>query len=105
MATQNITSDIRFLFKTSNYWFSFFHIPSFFGHYYDPVQRQRMQPCLILSVLALSTFCQSSDVGLGKSGRERAKRFRQEAQGALEASFNAGRIDETLAQAAWVIIS
>ena len=61
-----------------------------------------MQPSLILSLLAISTFFQSSDIGLGRHGRERALRFRDEAQGALEASFNSGWIDETLAQAAWV---
>lgn len=61
-----------------------------------------MQPSLVLSALALSTFFQSSESDQGKFGRDRALRFRDEAQGALEASFNAGWVDETLAQAAWV---
>ena len=101
-AAQSITSDIRFLFRASNYWFSFFHIPSFFGKFCDPVKRERIQPCLILALLAMATFWQSSEVGYGKEGRERALRFRDEAQAAMDASFNAGWIDETLAQAAWV---
>lgn len=101
-----ITADIRFLFKCSNYWFSFFHVPTFFAKYFDPSQRERMQPSLVLAMLSLSTFWQSSEAStsLGRAGRERALRFRDEAQSALEASFNAGWIDETLAHAAWVII-
>lgn len=51
----------------------------------------------------MSIFWQSSEIGLGSPGRERALRFRDEAQSALEASFNAGWIDETLAQAAWLL--
>ncbi|TFK40666.1 hypothetical protein BDQ12DRAFT_733873 [Crucibulum laeve] len=102
-ASQSITSDLRFLFKASNYWFSFFHIPSFFGNFFDPTRRERLQPCLVLALLAMSTFWQSSEVGLGSQGRERALRFRDEAQAALDASVNAGWIDETLAQAAWLL--
>jgi hypothetical protein len=102
-AVLGITSDIRFLFRESNYWFSFFHVSSFFGNYFDPVKRERMQPSLVLAILAMSTFWQSSEVGLGSHGRDRALQFRDEAQSALDASFNAGWVDETLAQAAWVI--
>jgi hypothetical protein len=102
---QNITSDLRFLFRVSNYWFQFFHVPSFFRNYLDSAQREQLQPSLILAALALSTFWQSSETGNGRLGRERALCFRDEAQGTMEASFNAGWIDETLAQAAWVIFS
>ncbi|KAH0586087.1 hypothetical protein H2248_007358 [Termitomyces sp. 'cryptogamus'] len=102
-AAKGITSDIRFLFNTSNYWFSFFYLPTFNSNYFDPVRRERMQPSLILALLAMSTFWQSSEAGLGHLGRERALRFRDEAQSALDASFNAGWIDETLAQAAWLL--
>jgi len=102
VASQKINADLRFLFRVSNYWFSFFHIPSFFVNYCDPEKRERMQPSLILAALAVSTFFKSSSVELGHEGRQRALRFREHAQGAMEASFNAGFIDETLAQAAWV---
>ncbi|KAG5645482.1 hypothetical protein DXG03_006027 [Asterophora parasitica] len=102
-AAHGITSDIRFLFNTSNYWFAFFHIPSFFGNYFDPSRRERIQPSLVLAMLAMATFWQSSEIGRGHLGRERALRFRDEAQSALDASFNAGWIDETLAQAAWLL--
>ena len=102
IAAQAITSDLRFVFKASNYWFSFFHIPTFFGNFFEPTRRKDMQPSLVLALLAMSTFWQSSEVGIGHTGRERALRFRDEAQGALEASVNAGWLDETLAQAAWV---
>ena len=71
-------------------------------NYFDPVQRERIQPSLVLALVAMSTFWQSSEMGLSRQGRDRALRFRDEAQSALDASFNAGWIDETLAQAAWV---
>jgi hypothetical protein len=101
-AAQGVASDLRFAFRASNYWFSFFHIPTFFGNFFDPLRRRDMQPSLVLALLAMSTFWQSSEVGLGSAGRERALHFRDEAQSALEASVNAGWLDETLAQAAWV---
>jgi len=101
-AARGITSDLRFLFRTSDYWLSFFHIPSFFATFFDPSRRERFQPSLVLALLTISTFWRSSELGYGNQGRERALRFRDEAQAALEASFNAGWIDETLAQAAWV---
>lgn len=101
-AAQGVASDLRFVFRASNYWFSFFHIPTFFGNFFDSTRRKQMQPSLVLALLAMSTFWQSSEVGIGQAGRERALRFREEAQGALEASVNAGWLDETLAQAAWV---
>ncbi|KAF8908985.1 hypothetical protein CPB84DRAFT_1843323 [Gymnopilus junonius] len=102
-ASQSIASDIRFIFRASNYWFSFFHLPSFFSNFFDPARRERIQPSLVLGLLAISTFWQSSEIGYGASGRERALRFRDEAQAAMDASFNSGWIDETLAQAAWLL--
>ncbi|KAF7768132.1 transcriptional regulator family: Fungal Specific TF [Agaricus bisporus var. burnettii] len=102
-ATQDIFSDLQFVFRNSNYWFSFFHIPSFFRGFFDVVGRKQMQPSLVLALLTMSIFWQSSEVDNGSSGRERALRFRDEAQGALEASVNAGWLDETLAQAAWLL--
>ncbi|KAJ7644009.1 hypothetical protein FB45DRAFT_736166 [Roridomyces roridus] len=103
LATRRITSDLRFLFRASNYWFSFFHAPTFFSRLCDSSKRQFIQPSLILASLSMSTFWQSSEVGLGHHGRQRALIFRDEAQSALEASFNAGWVDETLAQAAWLL--
>ncbi|KAF8172009.1 hypothetical protein K438DRAFT_1729122 [Mycena galopus ATCC 62051] len=103
LATQNISADLRFLFRASNYWFSFLHIPTFFSNFYDPSKRDLVQPSLILSALALGIFFQSSEIGMGQRGRERALRFREEAQSALEASLNAGWVDDTLAQAAWLL--
>ncbi len=102
LGRQAIAEDLRFLFRSSNYWFSFFHLPTFFGNYYDESRRQRMQPSLILAILALSTFWQSSEAGFGSRGRERALLLKDMAQSALESSYSSGWIDETLAQAAWV---
>ncbi|KAF7298870.1 Zn(2)-C6 fungal-type domain-containing protein [Mycena indigotica] len=103
LASQGIANDLRFLFQASNYWFAFLHAPTFFASFHDPVKREEMQPSLIYAILAISTFWQSSEVGLGHRGRVRALRFREEAQSALEASYNAGRVDDTLAQAAWIL--
>ncbi|KAF8189129.1 hypothetical protein K438DRAFT_1593593 [Mycena galopus ATCC 62051] len=103
LATQNISADLRFLFRVSSYWFSFLHIPTFFSNFHDPSKRDLVQPSLILSALALGVFFQSSEIGMGQRGRERALRFREEAQSALEASLNAGWVDDTLAQAAWIL--
>lgn len=103
-AATNITADLRFLFRASNYWFSFFHVPRFFGQFFDPQSRDRMQPSLVLSACALAIFWQSSEIGRGKPGRDLALRLRDQAEGALQASLNAGWVDETLAQAAWVSI-
>lgn len=61
-----------------------------------------MQPSLVLALLAVAMFFNSSEQGGGERGRARSMRLRAEAQGALEASFNAGWIDDSLAQAAWV---
>lgn len=101
LTTRSITSDLRFLWRVSNYWFSFVHVPTFFGRLFDPVRRAQMQPSLILAALALATFFQSSEVNRGDAGRRMALRLRDEAQISLEASVNARWIDEDLAQAAW----
>ncbi|KAJ7928051.1 hypothetical protein B0H13DRAFT_1969137 [Mycena leptocephala] len=96
LATQHIAADLRFLFRASNYWFSFLHAPTFFNNFYDPSKRELIQPSLILATLALATFWQSSEI-------ERALKFRDEAQSAMEASLNVGWVDDTLAQAAWIL--
>ncbi|KAF9013400.1 hypothetical protein BDQ17DRAFT_1231610 [Cyathus striatus] len=103
LAAQQVTLDLRFIFKVSNYWFAFFHAPTFFGNFFDPRRREDMQPSLILALLAISTFWKSSELEHGDPGRQRALHLREEAQSALEASVNAGWIDENLAQAAWVL--
>lgn len=61
-----------------------------------------MQPSLVLSCLAVSTFLKSSELNGGSAGRLRAVWLRDAAQSALEASFNAQWIEPTLAQSAWV---
>jgi len=52
--------------------------------------------------LAVATFLQSSENGLGAEGREKALRLRDGAQSSLDASLNAGRLNYDLAKAAWV---
>ncbi|KAF9221637.1 hypothetical protein BS17DRAFT_785095 [Gyrodon lividus] len=102
-AVNQVTNDLRFLFRTSNYWFSFINVPRFLSKYFDPGRRERMQPSFLPAALAIATFFQSSEAGFGKEGRDKALRLRDIAQGALEASFNARWIDEELVQAAWLL--
>ncbi|KAK2459632.1 hypothetical protein APHAL10511_008277 [Amanita phalloides] len=103
IASWRIISDLRFGFRVSNDWHSFFHVPTFFANLCDPTRRESMQPCLVLALLAMATFWQSSEAELGEQGRMRALRFRDEAQAALEASISSRWIDETVVQAAWVL--
>ncbi|KAG1751227.1 hypothetical protein EDB19DRAFT_1628599 [Suillus lakei] len=102
-ATDLVTADIQFLLRGSNYWFTFINVPQFLGRYFDPVKRERMQPALLPAALAIAAFFQSSEAGNGKEGRDRAVRLRDVAQGHLEASLNARWIDDSLAQAAWLL--
>ncbi|KAF9241190.1 hypothetical protein BU15DRAFT_87399 [Melanogaster broomeanus] len=101
-SANQVTNDLRFLFRTSNYWLSFINVPHFLSRYFDPNKRDKMQPSFLPAALAIATFFQSSEAGFGHEGREKAFRLRDIAQGALEASLNARWIDEDLAQAAWV---
>ncbi|KZP33462.1 hypothetical protein FIBSPDRAFT_773133 [Athelia psychrophila] len=98
-----ITADLRFLFRTANYWMSFIHVPRFFSAFFNPVTRDSLQPSLIIVACALSIMWQSSEIGRGKAGRDLALQLHDQAQGALQASLNAGWIDDNLAIAAWML--
>lgn len=100
--TTRVIKDLRFLFRASNYWFSFLHVPRFFAKFLDPKKRHDMQPSLVLAMCSLAIFWQSSEIGQGKTGRTLALKLRDEAQSALESSINAGWFTDELAQAAWV---
>jgi hypothetical protein len=97
-----IIKDVQFIFQCSSYHFSFLNVPRFYGNFLDPVRRSRMQPSLLLSLLAMSTLLQSSERADPEGTRRIAVLLRDEAQGALEASLHARSIDEELAQAAYV---
>ncbi|KAL1745128.1 hypothetical protein HDZ31DRAFT_37102 [Schizophyllum fasciatum] len=101
-AAQQITSDLRFMFRVSNYWFAFFHLPTFFATFHNAYRRDNMQPGLIYGALAISIFFRSSQLEGKEIGRERALRFRDMAQGYIDASYNTQSIDLELAQAAWL---
>ncbi|KAF8527466.1 hypothetical protein BU17DRAFT_81636 [Hysterangium stoloniferum] len=102
-AARQIQADLQFLFYSSNYFLSFFNVPLFFGVFCNPIERDKMQPSLVLAGLALSTFMKSSEINRGSAGRLRAMWLRDAAQSSLEASFNAQWIEPTLAQAAWLL--
>ncbi|KAJ8520701.1 hypothetical protein ONZ45_g2523 [Pleurotus djamor] len=101
--SDQILADLKFLFRASNYWFSFFHLPTFFSKICHPTRRQQIQPSLVLGLLCIATFWRSSEAENGARGRQRALWLREEAQKALDASWLSGWIDESLAQAAWLL--
>lgn len=103
-SVSQIINDVRFVFRSSPYWFSFLNVPRFFNNFADPVRRSRMQPSLLLSLLAVSTFLQSPGRAYPDESRRMAVLLRDEAQSYLEASLQARAIDEELAQAAWVCL-
>ncbi|CAE6451542.1 unnamed protein product [Rhizoctonia solani] len=102
-AALQITSDLKYLFKSSNYWLSFLNISLFMTNYNHKERRENIQPALILAALAYSTFTQSSEIERGQAGRAKAMELRTQAQAALDASLNSRRLDPTLAQAAWLL--
>jgi hypothetical protein len=102
VCVSQIVKDIRFILRSSSYHFSFLNVPRFYSNFMDPVRRNHMQPSLLLSLLALSTFLQSTEQTDPELGRRTAVLLRDEAQAALEASLHAHAIDEELAQAAYV---
>ncbi|KAI0671084.1 hypothetical protein C8Q78DRAFT_1033916 [Trametes maxima] len=101
--TQRVLIDIRSLFRTSIYWGSFLHIPRFFDTLLDPVRRMTLQPSLIMSMLAVGTFVQSSELRLGVRGRKRAMKLIDQAHSALQASLSSNWTDVGLIQAAWLL--
>ncbi|KAK7690029.1 hypothetical protein QCA50_006673 [Cerrena zonata] len=100
---QRIIADLRFIFRASNFWFSFLNITRFFGRLLNPVQRKDVQPSLVLALLALSVFMQSSEAENGATGRAWALELREEAQSALDASLSGRWVDETLVHASWLM--
>ena len=97
-----IVGDVRFIFKSSYYWFSFLNVPRFYNNFMDPIRRGRMQPSLLLSLLAVSKCLQGAGRLCPEENYHVAMLLRDEAQGYLEASLHARAIGVELAQAAWV---
>jgi hypothetical protein len=97
-----IIEDVRFIFKSSYYWFSFLNVPRFYNNFMDPIRRSRMQPSLLLSLLAVSKCLQGAGRLCPDGSYHVALMLRDEAQGYLEASLQARAIDVELVQAAWV---
>ena len=90
-------------FNNHIHWLSFINERHFFRMLADEVEREKMQPALVYAALALATLIQSSEVGRGQMGRERALWLRDVAQQFLEAPWRSP--DPALAQAAMVRIA
>ncbi|KAL7277416.1 hypothetical protein ACG7TL_009278 [Trametes sanguinea] len=101
--TERVAADLRFLFKVAIHWYSFINIPRFFAALFNPTRRSAIQPSLILGLLGLATFNQSSELELGARGREKALRLIDQAHATFNASVNSGWIDVGLVQAAWIL--
>ncbi|TFK85475.1 hypothetical protein K466DRAFT_552028 [Polyporus arcularius HHB13444] len=102
-ATARVAADLRCVFHVSLHWFSFIHVPRFFGSLFDPYRRQALQPSLVLALLALGTFFQSSELELGANGRARALHLLDQAHATFQASLSSGWIDIGLVQTAWLL--
>lgn len=94
--------DWRYSFNSSIHWLAFLNDRYFFRRLWDPSEREKLQPALVLSALALATLLKSSEVVLGARGRERALWFRDNAQSYLEQAWSNSTVDPSLAQAAMV---
>ncbi|KAJ2971956.1 hypothetical protein NUW54_g12374 [Trametes sanguinea] len=77
---ERVAADLRFLFKVSIHWYSFLHIPRFFAALFNPARRSAIQPSLVLGLLGLATFNQSSELELGARPREGAPAHRPSAR-------------------------
>ncbi|KAG8880805.1 hypothetical protein FRB98_004741 [Tulasnella sp. 332] len=106
--TAEISRDVYIFFQAAPRWLSFLHVPLFFENFYHPERRAKIQPALVLSILAYAKLLRSNqDPGCEQSLEERERAWRQSAvlrdlaQASFEASYNAGCLDLPLAQAAW----
>ncbi|KAG8856437.1 hypothetical protein FRB96_006403 [Tulasnella sp. 330] len=115
-AVTAVSRDVYGFFKIAANWLSFINVPMFFSFFHHTEYRAQMQPALILSILAYFTFLQTSGeaivTGEGTSAVmldeteqmwKKSVMLRELAQSAFDASYNAGRIDTPLAQAAWIL--
>ncbi|KAI9066862.1 hypothetical protein FKP32DRAFT_1673551 [Trametes sanguinea] len=100
---ERVAADLRFLSRCPIHWYSFLNIPRFFAALFNPARRSAIQPSLILGLLGLATFNQSSELELGARGREKALRLIDQAHATFNASVNSGWIDVGLVQAAWIL--
>ena len=59
-------------FAVSNFFISFINVPRFLSMFSHSDEREEIQPALVFSILALSTFLMSNDLELGGPGRVQA---------------------------------
>ncbi|KAG8996572.1 hypothetical protein FRB93_000714 [Tulasnella sp. JGI-2019a] len=114
-AADKVQRDIYTFFMICPTWVSFINVPMFLSTFHQAEYRAKMQPALLLGVLACSTLLQTSHPGGEEPDpaiREEKERIwmrsailRELAQAAFEASYNAGWIDMYLAEAAWILAS
>ncbi|CCA67447.1 hypothetical protein PIIN_01278 [Serendipita indica DSM 11827] len=102
-AQASIVSSVRTMFARSSWWFSLIHVPTFWSnfHHHQLHGESNLQPALVWSLLAISTYLNSSELEGGAWGRERANRLRDEAEASIASSLAIGWVDLQLAQAAW----
>lgn len=99
---KGIVSDLRAFMQASPNMVNFMHLPRFFDMVFNPIRRSSLQPSVLLSVLALGVFSQSSEAERGSRGRAQALKLLDMAHGALEGALSTGWVDVGLAQAALV---
>lgn len=101
-AMKGIVSDLKAFMQASPNMVNFMHLPRFFDMVFNPIRRSSLQPSVLLSVLALGVFSQSSEAERGSRGRAQALKLLDMAHGALEGALSTGWVDVGLAQAALV---
>ncbi|KAF8322154.1 hypothetical protein DL93DRAFT_2162996 [Clavulina sp. PMI_390] len=97
-AIRLISSDLSGFFKYAHHALSFLHVPTFLSEVARPQSRERMQPSLVLSVLALSSTMLSRNSRPARM--KHAMLLHSWAVAAFEASINAQWVNVQLAQAA-----
>ncbi|KAG8996579.1 hypothetical protein FRB94_014288 [Tulasnella sp. JGI-2019a] len=115
-AAVEICNDVYSFFNIASNWLSFINVPIFFGQFHHAESRAKMQPSLVLGILAYFKFLQTSqEARLSGDGNgnvmfdetermwKKSAMLRELAQSAFDASYNAGWIDTPLAQAAWIL--
>ncbi|THH31408.1 hypothetical protein EUX98_g2788 [Antrodiella citrinella] len=103
-ALGSIMGDLQFLLSNSSYWLFFFNKDAFFQTLRDPQERLTIQPALVMAAIALATLMKSSQIELGRDGRDRALFWRNNAQAALEIACGVPQeLDYTLAEAALIL--
>jgi hypothetical protein len=98
-----INQEIRDFFALNFSWFSFFNKSLFFSRLHHPQERLRIQPCLMLAMLAVVSLAKTSGGDPHGAGRKRSIMLADSARSMLHHSIATQSMDPSMAQAAMVL--